>query len=104
MSNGWFVTSRSAPYVLSKQNEEGSYAYKADIANVGIQKQAALQDLEKSYESTINKAYSSYLANQKTIAGTTMGQGYKELYEQAEQENLLAHTKNYMNKLSKKIY
>ena len=87
---GFFVTSRSAPYVLSKRNEEGSYKYDADIMGVGMQKQAALQDLEKTYESTINKAYGSYLANQKTIANTNMGQGYKELYEQAELENLLA--------------
>lgn len=100
MSNGFFVTSRSAPYVLSKRNEEGSYSYDADTIGVGMQKQAALQDLEKSYESTINKAYSSYLANQKTIAGTTMGQGYKEMYERAEQEALLAQQQEIATNIS----
>lgn len=94
MSNGiggFFVpSSRSSSYVLSKRNEEGSYKYDAQIGAVGMQKQAALQDLQKTYEATINKAYSSYLANQSAINNSQMGQGYKELYEQKEQENLLA--------------
>lgn len=88
---GFFVPgSISGSYVASKKNEEGSYKYDAQAIGVGMQKQAALQDLEKSYEGTINKAYNSYLANQQNIRGSQMGQGYKELYERAEEENLIA--------------
>lgn len=95
MSNGkiggFFVPDPiSGSYVANKKNEQGSLKYDADLYSVGMQKQAALQDLEKSYETTINKAYNTYLANQQAISGTAMGQGYKELYEEAERENLLA--------------
>ena len=94
MSNkigGFFVPgSIKGSYVASKKNEEGSYKYDTQAIGVGMQKQAALQELEKSYESTINNAYNSYLANQQTIRTSNMGQGYKEIYEQAENENLLA--------------
>lgn len=93
MSNGikgFFVPgSMTGSYVANKRNEEGSFKYDTQAIGVGMQKQAALQDLEKSYEETINKAYSSYLANQQAIGSTNMGQGYKELYEEAERENLL---------------
>ena len=96
---GFFVPgSMSGSYVASKRNEEGSYQYDAQAIGVGMQKQAALQDLEKSYETTISKAYNSYLANQQGIRSSQMGQGYKKLYEQAEEENLIAkHAEATMN-------
>ena len=89
--NGFFVPgSIKGSYVANKKNEQGSDKYDAEAISVGMQTQAALQDLEKSYETTINKAYNSYLANKQAIGTSMMGQGYKELYEEAERENLLA--------------
>lgn len=99
--NGFFVPgSRSGSYVASKRNEEGSFKYDSQAISTGIQRQAALQDLEKSYEEVISKAYNSYLANQKAINASTMGQGYKEMYEQAALDNLLAQQSEAANSVS----
>lgn len=87
---GFFVPgSQSSSYVSSKRNEEGSYAYDSAAIDIGQQKQAALQDLSKTYESTIENAYASYLANQRNIATSAMGQGYQEAYNQLAQQNLI---------------
>lgn len=99
--NGFFVPgSISGSYVASKRNEEGSFKYYSQAISTGIQRQAALQDLEKSYEDVISKAYNSYLANQKAINASNMGQGYKEMYEQAAQDNLLAQQAEAANSVS----
>ena len=87
---GFFVPgSQSSSYVSNKRNEEGSYAYDSAAIDIGQQKQAALQDLSKTYESTIENAYASYLANQRNIATSAMGQGYQEAYNQLAQQNLI---------------
>lgn len=86
---GFFVPgSRSGSYVASKRNEEGSYAYDAAAQGVGIQKQAALQELGQQYDATINNAYASYLASQRSIQSSAMGEGYKEAYLEAQQAGL----------------
>lgn len=92
MTQGFYVPgSKSSSYVASKRNEEGSYIYDAAAGEIGLQKQAALQDLEKSYASTVENAYASYLANQRAINTAAMGEGYKEAYLQKQQEQLSAN-------------
>lgn len=87
---GYYVpSSLSQSYVLNKRDDSGTLKYQGAIQELGIQEQAALQDLENNYASTINNAYASYLANQKTINTSAMGQGYKELYQQAQEQQLL---------------
>ena len=89
---GFFVPgSKSSSYVAGQRTEEGSYLYDAAAGEIGLQKQAALQDLEKSYASTVENAYASYLANQRAINASSMGQGYKEAYEQAQQQQLASN-------------
>ena len=89
---GFYVPgSQSSSYVASKRNEEGSFAYDAAAIGAGIQKQAALQDLSKQYESTIENAYASYLATQRGIDTSAMGQGYKEAYKEKQQQNLISN-------------
>lgn len=75
-------------YVASKRTSEGALKYPTQAVELGIEKQKALQSLEKSYAETIENAYASYLANQQTIAESAMGQGYKERYLQAKEEEL----------------
>lgn len=79
----------SGSYVASKRTPEGSLYYPGAETDIGIQKQKVLQDLGKSYESTIENAYASYLASQQNVLGSQMGQGYKEQYLQSQQENLM---------------
>lgn len=93
--NGFYVPgSVSSSYVANKRNEEGSLAYEAAETQVGIEKQAALQQLEKNYSSTIENAYASYLAANRGIEGSQMGQGYKELYKQLYQNQLASNIAN----------
>lgn len=90
-TTGYYVpTSMSQSYVASKRNEEGTLKYKSAEQELGIQKQMALQNLEKNYETTIENAYASYLANQRGINTSAMGQGYKEIYKQAQEQQLLS--------------
>ena len=81
--------SLSGSYVASKRTPEGSLAYPAAETEIGIQKQAALQDLSKQYETTIENAYSSYLASQRNIMESAMGQGYKEQYLESQDQALV---------------
>ena len=78
----------SGQYVASKRNEEGSYVYDKAAQDIGMQKQAALQNLSENYGNIVNNAYTSYLANQRGIGASQMGQGYKEAYIQQQQANL----------------
>ena len=92
---GFYVpNSISSSYVANKRNEQGSLAYEALATKVGIEKQAALQDLSKQYASAIENAYASYLASQRSIAGSAMGQGYKEAYKAAQQQALIENIAN----------
>ena len=89
-ATGYYVpSSMSQSYVLNKRDDSGTLKYQGAIQELGIQEQAALQNLESSYASTIENAYASYLANKKTINTSAMGQGYKELYQQAQEQQLL---------------
>lgn len=79
----------SGSYVASKRNEEGSYAYDKAQQDIGMQKQAALQNLNENYGNVVGNAYASYLNSQRNIGASQMGQGYKEMYNQMQQEQLL---------------
>ena len=93
--NGFYVPdSVSSSYVANKRNEEGSLLYESAANEIGIQKQAAIQQLEKSYASTIENAYASYLAANRGVEASQMGQGYKELYKQIQQEQLQQNIAN----------
>lgn len=90
-TEGFFVPgSRTADYVKSKPNEYGASDYYSNVNELGIQKQAALQNLSDQYASTINNAYAAYLANQRNIMTSAMGQGFKEQYLQNQQQQLAA--------------
>ena len=89
---GFYVpASRSSDYVAQKRDTEGSFAYDKAAIELGMQKQQALQGLQKSYESTIENAYASYLAGQQNIGASQMGQGFKEAYKQQQEQNLLSN-------------
>lgn len=89
---GFYIPgSRSGSYVASKRTEDGGYLYDTAGAELGMQRQAALQNLSENYATTVENAYASYLANQRGIQASQMGQGYKEAYEKSQREQL---TKN----------
>lgn len=87
--SGYFLPNKIAnEYVASKRNEEGAYEYDTYLQDVGMQTQAAIQSLNKSYSDTINNAYSQYLNSKRTILNSNMIQGAKEAYLQNQQEAL----------------
>lgn len=89
MSRGFFIpNSVSGNYVSNKRNANGNFQYDQSVNEIGLNQQAAFQTLSKQYNSTINSAYSNYLAANRGIRGSSMGQGYKEAYIQQNQENL----------------
>lgn len=89
---GFYVPgSRSGSYVSNKRDEEGSLLYETASSEAGIQKQAALQSLGENYAATIENAYASYLANQRDIRTSAMGQGYKEAYLEAQDKALVSN-------------
>lgn len=93
--NGFYVpNSVSSSYVSNKRNEEGSLAYDSAANEIGIQKQAAVQQLEKNYATTIENAYASYLAANRGVDASNMGQGYKELYKTIQQQQLRENIAN----------
>ena len=82
ISKGFYVpSSQSSSYVASKRNDEGSYEYTSQAQDIGLQRKAALPDLSEQYGDVVENAYASYLANQRTINASAMGQGYKDAYE-----------------------
>lgn len=90
--NGFYVPgSVSSSYVANKRNEEGSLLYDTMSNEIGLEKQAAFQQLEKDYSSTIENAYAAYLAANRSVDASRMGQGYKELYKQLQNEQLRAN-------------
>lgn len=100
--NGFYVPgSASGSYVANKRDEEGTLLYEGAANEIGIQKQAAIQQLEKNYAATVENAYASYLAANRGVQGSQMGQGYKELYKQIQQQQLqqnIASTTSEFNK------
>lgn len=88
-TQGFYVPgSLSSSYVQSKRNEQGSLGYDSQRNQVGIAEQSAIQDLQSQYESTIENAYAAYLANQRNIAMSNMGQGYKQMYGDLAQQHM----------------
>ena len=87
--SGYFLPNKIAnEYVANKRNEEGAYEYDTYLQDIGMQTNAAIQSLNKSYSDTINNAYSQYLNSKRTILNSNMGQGYKEAYLQNQQQAL----------------
>ena len=90
--SGFYVPSTtSAPYVANKRDESGTLKYEGAYAQVGLQEQAALQQLRTQYDQTINNAYAAYLAQNRGIMGSTMGQGYKNAYLEASRQNVMSN-------------
>lgn len=90
MASGFYVpNSVSSNYVSNQRNASGNYKYDQAVQEVGLEQQAAFASINKEYSATINKAYSSYLSANRAAKGSAMGQGYKEAYEQANQESLI---------------
>jgi hypothetical protein len=91
MAKGFFVpNSVSSNFVSNQRNVGGDYKYDTAINEVGLNQQAALQSLNKQYSTTINNAYTNYLAASRGVRGSNMGQGYKEAYIQLAQDNLMS--------------
>lgn len=81
-------SSISGSYVLNKRNQDGSFKYDSLLNKIGIEKQGAIQQLNKQYESVINNAYNSYLSANRGVLGSNMGQGYKEAYLENQRKAL----------------
>ena len=89
MVTGFFApASVSSDYVKNKRSATGSYAYDDAISQVGLQKQTAFSTLNKQYGTTINNAYANYLAANRGIVGSQIGEGYKDAYKLMQQEQL----------------
>lgn len=87
MSKGILVpSSASRNYVQNQRGERGSYKWDDEVSEIGLGHQTALQSLNKQYSNTINEAYAGYLAANRGIAGSNMGQGYKDAYIQQTQQ------------------
>ena len=91
MSTGFYVPNKIAnSYVENKRNRTGEFVYESDLQDIGVETQAAIQSLNKSYSSVINDAYINYLNSKQKIMNSNLGQGYKEAYVQ-QQEQALQH-------------
>lgn len=90
MKSGFYIpNSISTDYVSTKRNAGGNYVYDQAVSEIGLNQQAAFSTINKEYNATINKAYSSYMMASRATKAAAMGQGYKEAYELANQENLI---------------
>jgi hypothetical protein len=92
MSNkitSYYLPNKAAnSFIASKRNETGEYAYDSALQDVGIESQAAIQSLNKTYSNVINDAYTNYLNSKRSIMSSNLGQGYKEAYIANQQEAL----------------
>jgi len=89
MPTGFFVpNSVSSSYVANKRNESGALEYESAAGEVGVGKQTALQQLGKQYSSAIEGGYAAYLAANRGVMGSNMGQGFKEEYLRLQQEGM----------------
>lgn len=75
-------------FVADKRTDTGLKMYDEASGEIGLQKQQALQNLRQSYASTIDNAYASYLASQRNINTSAMGEGYKQAYMAAQDQAL----------------
>lgn len=86
---GWYIPADFAnSYVDNRRDETGINPYSKALSDIGLQKQAALQSLNKTYSDTINDAYSNYLNAKRGIRGSELGQGYKEAYLEQQDKML----------------
>jgi len=93
MSSGFFVPkSISESFVSTKKTATGANVWDQATNEVGLGKQAALQTINKQYNTTIADAYSQFLLANRGIAGSEMGEGYKEAYRKAMEDNLATQT------------
>ena len=90
MSNkigGYYLPNKVAnDYIANKRSETGETIYEGELQNIGMDTQAAIQSLNKTYSNVINDAYSSYLNSKRSIVNSNMGQGYKEAYMQRQEQ------------------
>lgn len=75
-------------FVADKRTDAGLKMYNEASGEIGLQKQQALQNLRQNYASTIDNAYASYLASQRNINASAMGEGYKQAYLAAQDQAL----------------
>lgn len=75
-------------YVANKRTGTGEYMYDSAMQDIGMETQAAVQSLNKSYSNVINDAYTNYLNSKRSIMSSNLGQGYKEAYIEKQQEAL----------------
>lgn len=80
------ATSYLIPGSMSSRYVSDTKNYEKMSSELGVQRQAALQDLQKNYEQTIDNAYASYLSNQRILGNTNMLEGYKQQYQQAQEQ------------------
>lgn len=92
MSNkitSYYVPNKIAnSYVANKRTETGEYMYDSAMQDIGMETQAAVQSLNKSYSNVINDAYTNYLNSKRSIMSSDLGQGYKEAYIEKQQKAL----------------
>lgn len=91
ITNYYVPSSMSKSYVETKRTPEGTRGYLQAEQELDIQKQGALQNLEQQYASTIENAYASYLQNQRNINMSQMGEGYKQLYREMQEQELASN-------------
>lgn len=93
--SGFYVPGTvSQSFVSNKRDESGVPIYEGQLNQIGLQKQAAIQQLNEDYSQTIDNAYSAYLNANRGINASNMGQGYKEAYKQLQQQQLMSNVAN----------
>ena len=81
MKSGFFVPSSvSDNYVSTKKTAGGTNVWDQANQEANLQKQQALQIVNKQHSATIDQAYSSYLMASHGVKGSEMGEGYKDAY------------------------
>ena len=90
--SGFYVPGTvSQSYVSNKRDESGVPVYEGQLNQIGLQKQAAMQQLNKDYSQTIDNAYGAYLNANRGVNASNMGQGYKEAYKELQQQQLMSN-------------
>lgn len=102
--NGFFApNSISGSYVSNKRDRYGSLLYDSAMDDIGIGKNAAIQDLKDQYDDVVNTAYGAYLESQRSISSSLMGTGYKEAYLEKQREALSATIAEQNNSFGKVV-
>lgn len=93
--SGFYVPGTvSQSFVSNKRDEAGVPIYEGQLNQIGLQKQAAMQQLNEDYSQTIDNAYSAYLNANRGINASNMGQGYKEAYKQLQEQQMMNNVAN----------